>query len=521
MTNSKKRYMRLDDWSEVRVKRIPHLNHLCVPIGYNRKDGVMGNTLLPACIFEDTLEEVFKRVRTKFPEIQLSRLHVKMPYWNSSYSVIPDLYSFVPRAVNLSSTAVTVVLVPNTNRESKEKPVLEYGYNGHDLLSLRDRLDNDSLVFEGIIGNLGYYMTENLIEGILDWTHNKRYPEKYHLKTTKSFLGFYMRRDNKTRELYSSFSGAHPSALAVKKTGEIEIIPALEIDSYQIKIATKEFKVNCINPDAVNNDKLALFTPGIWTPEIEANIENWKSYAPMIPVREEAGRVNLFITNEGNGRYPVEKVVKVWKGGAPIPAFGAVLSFDKKYFSELFGDRDLTDIPVQIVPDGSTDFKLYNQIFGGFVPVVINKKHLYDVEKVEDLVDNLHIYGNALSPIAQAGRETSNFDPYVREPAGVLIQTEDKIGWVMFDGRHELSIGVSVADVAKLVKKLQDDNAFDGEIINAVFIDGGSAMKAYGVKKDEGKLVLDLLNRAAAGARNGPGDDSDGLNLYSLLKLPL
>jgi len=214
-------------------------------------------------------------------------------------------------------------------------------------------------------------------------------------------------------------------------------------------------------------------------------------------------------------------VVKTWKGGAPIPAFGAVLSFNKECYEKLFGDKDLTNAPVRIMPEGKTNFNLYEQIFGGFVPLVMDGKHLYNVEKVEDLVKNLHIYGNALSPIAQAGKETRNFDPYIREPAGVLVQTENSIGWVMFDGRHELSIGVSVTDVAKLVGKLQEENVFDGKIINAVFIDGGSAMKAYAVKNSNGNLELNLLNRAAAGARNGPGDDPNGLNFYSLLKLPL
>ena len=517
----KERYITPEDWNEVRVKRIPHLNHLCVPVGYNRKDGVGGNTLLPACIFEDTLEEVFKRVKLNFPEIELSRLHVKMPYWNYDDNIIPELYSFISRAWHLTSTSITVVLVPNINRKSKDKPVLEYGYNGHELLSLRKRLNDKGLVFEGIIGNLGYYMTENLVEGILDWTHNKRYPGQYHLKTIKSSLGFYMRRDSCSDDIYSSFSGAHPSAVAVKKNGEIEILSALKINSYQVKISDKAFSIDCINPAEVVNEKLVLFTPGIWTEEIEANIENWKSYAPMIPVSEEDGRINLFISNEGNGKYPVEKVVTIWKGAAPIPAFGAVLSFNKEYFDSLFGDLKLTDMPVQVIPEGDTDFSLYEQIFGGFVPVVINEEHLYNVEKVEELMYNLHKYGNALSPIAQAGRETSNFDPYIREPAGVLIQTKDKIGWVMFDGRHELSIGVSVSDVAKLIKKLQNENIFGGSIINAVFIDGGSAMKTYAVNNSNGNLVLELLNRAAAGARNGPGNDPDGLNFYSLLKLPL
>ena len=521
MNDTETRYMDPEDWKEVKVLRIPHLNHLCVPIGYNRKDGVGGNTLLPACIFEDTLEEVFKRVRKQFSEIELSRFHVKMPYWNHEYNILPNLYSFIPRASYLSSTAITVIMIANANKKPENMPTLEYGYRGHELLSLRDRLSNDDSKFEGIIGNLGYYMTENLVAGILDWTHNKRYAAEYHLQTTKSYLGFYMRRDNKTGDVFSSFSGAHPAGVAVKQNGDIEILPDINIDKYKINILNKVFYVDCINPDTVENEKLVLFTPGIYSDEIKANRDNWKKYAPMIPVNEDSKRVNLFITNEGNGCYPEEKVVVIWNGGAPIPAFGAVLSFDENYFDELFNNQNLISSAVQIIPEGATDFSLYRQIFGGFVPVVIDGNHLYNVETVEDLMHNLDEYGNALSPIAQAGRETSNFDPYIREPAGVLIQTKDKIGWVMFDGRHELSIGVSVSDVAKLVKRLQNENIFKGKILNAVFIDGGSAMKAYAIKNLGDKLAFELLNRAAAGARNGPGSDPDGLNLYSLLKLPL
>lgn len=91
----------------------------------------------------------------------------------------------------------------------------------------------------------------------------------------------------------------------------------------------------------------------------------------------------------------------------------------------------------------------------------------------------------------------------------------------MFDGRHELSIGAGVVDAARILKTLEDDGALDGKVRQAVFIDGGSAMKVYAVESDGATATLDLLNRVAAGSRNGPGTDPDGLNLYTLLKLGL
>jgi hypothetical protein len=105
--------------------------------------------------------------------------------------------------------------------------------------------------------------------------------------------------------------------------------------------------------------------------------------------------------------------------------------------------------------------------------------------------------------------------------AGVLVQTADRIGWVLFDGRHERSIGASVVDVAMILNALQAMGTLGGEVRNGVFIDGGSAMKAYAIRCDTAAITLDLLNRVAAGSRNGPGADPDGLNLYTPLRLGL
>jgi hypothetical protein len=110
---------------------------------------------------------------------------------------------------------------------------------------------------------------------------------------------------------------------------------------------------------------------------------------------------------------------------------------------------------------------------------------------------------------------------HIREPAGVLLQTEDHLGWVLFDGRHELSIGANVVDVARILKLLEADGTLCGQVKQAVFVDGGSAMKVYAVESNGTTITLDLLNRVAAGSRNGPGVDPDGLNLHTLLKLGL
>jgi hypothetical protein len=260
-----------------------------------------------------------------------------------------------------------------------------------------------------------------------------------------------------------------------------------------------------------------VFTPGLWTPKVSAHAENWETYAPEIPVPD---RINVFIANEGNGRVPIERAVRVWQGRSPLPSFGAILSFEEDYFGKLFTHIHLGQA-VKIEPLGGTNFGEYAQMLGGLVPLVVDGQHAYCVETVEQIQGRLRDLGNATSPVARCGRESRNFDLHVREPAGVLLQTEDHLGWVLFDGRHELSIGASVNDVAKILKLLEDDGTLCGKVKQAVFVDGGSAMKAYAVEGDGATIRLDLLNRVAAGSRNSPGVDPDGLNLYTLLKLGL
>ena len=504
------RFMRPDDWGCVRIERNRYFNKECPIIGYARTDGVGGNPLHSACALNNSLAETHQRFRMTYQDANISRRHVKMPYWSWEGQNLPENYSFVGAPERLTTTSITIVLVSRAQIQAAE---MGFYYDGTTLPTLRERMKGAS--YRGLVGNLGYFMTSDLIGEKFPWSHNVRYPE-FSLPITLSYLGFHLFKDD-GGEVYGSFQGAHPAAVGIRESGEVDVIPRLEIEKYRVTLWGEEFSVSSINnPDAV--EKVMLFTPGLWTPEVSAHVESWKTYAPEIPV---PGRVNVFIANEGNGKVPVEKVVKVWEGRSPLPSFGAILSFETNYFDKLFASYLERDERIKIEPLGGVNFDAYAQMLGGLVPVVVGGQHVYCVETAEQVVERLRDYGNATSPIARCGRESRNFDLRVREPAGVLIQTDDRIGWVLFDGRRELSIGASVVDVAQILKLLEDDGAFGGKIRQAVFVDGGSAMKAYAVESDGATTTLDLLNRVAAGSRNGLDADPDGLNLYTLLKLSL
>lgn len=514
MENEQNRSTGPQDWVRTVIEQGRYFNKEFAITGYRRADNQGGTDLYPACVIEDRLREAHSRLRTAFPMVNVQRRHVKMPEWDPSDADLPVGYAYADAPERLATTSASIVMVPKIQPKTAE---LSFGFNGNKLPSLRDRLKDVS--FCGIAGNLGYFMTEGLINDKFRWSHNTRYPD-FPLPTLLSYLGFHLFRDPDSGDAFGSFPGAHPAAIGKRTDGVVEIIPQLEIDGYCVTLAGQRFVISATN-DASSTDKVVLFTPGFRSADASANRDRWQVFAPETPI---ADRINLFVANEGNGSVPVERVVKVWEGRAPLPSFGSVMSFDRRFFKSLFADTEipqLIDQEIQIEPMGGTDLGGYSEVMGGFVPAVIGGQHVLCVETTEELKHQLQRCGNALSPIAECGRESRNFHPRVREPAGVFAETSDHVGWILFDGRHELSIGASVADVARMLKLFDDDGLCGEKIQHAVFVDGGSAMKAYHIASDGVNVDLSLLNRVAAGARNGPGNDPDGLNLYALLQLGL
>ncbi len=405
---NKPRSMRPDDWKHAEIRRGSYFNKEHAITGYRRADGQHGNYLHPACAFEDRLRETYQKLQEVYPDVRVSRHHVKMPYWGLNDSTLPDNYAFVETPERLVTTSIAVVLA---SRVRVRNAGMGYYYDGRTLTPLRERMEGTH--FWGLAGNLGYYMTEALlVKGRIPWAHNARFPE-FPLPVTLSYIGFHLFPDAESGEMCGAFQGAHPAVVGIRRDGIVEILPRLDIEAYKVTLGGKEFLVDSINDsDAV--DDVMVFTPGYQTPEIGAQAVNWQTYAPEIPVSD---RINVFIANEGNGRVPIEKVVQVWEGRAPLPSFGAVLSFEKNAFP--FLADDLTGQKVHIEPLGGTNFDDYVQMMGGFVPAVVDGQHVYCVDTVEQVRQHLHVYGNAVSPIAECGKESRNCDPRIREPAGM------------------------------------------------------------------------------------------------------
>jgi hypothetical protein len=529
------RSMQQDDWLPAPIEPWKYSNPGPLT-GFQRRDCQGGNPLHPIPgndSFEEELAARLQEFRNSYPAVIAGRHFTKMPCWNQDPLPKANDYVLVNAPQRLTTTSVTIVLVPNEPARSAE---MGFYFKGRSLPALRARMEGSP--FQGLVGNLGYFMTDALIEGA-PWSHNLRYPQ-FPLPKMPSYIGFHLHRDGEQGEAYGSFQGAHPAAVGVRRDGSVGILAGLSIDRYQVMFGGPKgirVDVEAINPSAPIAD-VVLFTPAFQgTTEIRQSIQaaeasagtddGWQQCKPMIPASESRDRVNIFIASKGNGQVPVEKVVALWDGPSPLPSFGGLLSFDRTAFESLFGSvvqfqKDFVGSSVQVIPHGThPDLDDYVQIMGGFVPAIVDHAHIYyDAGTARRVMKALTHYG-ATSPIAQCGRETKNFDLQVREPAAVLLQTKSHIGWVLFDGRHEMSIGASIVDVAAILKKLEDANKFEASVQHAFFVDGGSAMKAYHVRPGQPAVSLDLLNRVAAGSRNGPGADTEGLNLYTLLKLHL
>ena len=522
------RPMRRQDWIAASIAIGEYCNDKPLS-GYQRRDGHGGNPLYPADTedhFEDSLIGAYAQLRERYPWLRLDRYVVRMPCWEGPAVPEPSDYVWVDVPRPLATTSVTVLTVPQSRVSTAR---LGFHYRGTTLPSLRQRLQGKR--FRGLVGNVGYYMTEGLIGNKFAWSHNRRYSE-HPLPAVPSYLGYHLHTDPDTGAIQGGFQGALPAAVGLGQDGRVHLMPRVRIDAYQVTLGEHKFVVDAVN-DPHSECDCIVFTPACRTAEISALVAEaeqqpdstaWQSFAPMVPVPEAADRVHVFVANRGNGEMPVEEIVAVWPGPAPLPSFGAVLSFRRSWFEAHFGPAShfrerFLGTPVSVVPLGPTFEQRFRGILGGLVPAVIAGQHVCHAGTVSRVMQLLGRYGNTTSPIARAGQESRNFDPYIREPAGLLVQTEEAIGWVLLDGRHELSIGASVVDALQILFMLDSSGAFGSPLQGAVFVDGGSAMKLYYAESDGRAVRLDLLNRVAAGSRNEPGSDVEGLNLYSTLSL--
>jgi len=111
-----------DDWTRVQIERGRYFNKQHPITGYERADGQGGTPLHPVCMFEDRLQEAYKKLRETYQGISISRHHVKMPHWDQKDQNVPNNYLFVRTPERLTTTSVTVVLGVSISRAASCRP---------------------------------------------------------------------------------------------------------------------------------------------------------------------------------------------------------------------------------------------------------------------------------------------------------------------------------------------------------------------------------------------------------------
>ncbi|MCG9789354.1 hypothetical protein L1D61_19445 [Vibrio mediterranei] len=509
-------------WEPIDIEPNRYFNPSVVP-GYEIKHGPKGNPL-HGCVepaFEQGLAQRYQQLKHEKPSLKVKRAHFAMPQLDAAQLPSASDYELISEPRSLCSTSVSIVLAPQADID---KARIGYHFKGNKLEDLRDRLESENNL-DGLIGNLGYFMTKELNIGDHIWSHRRRFPNPDHqLPEVLSYLGFYYFSDENGKVETAGFPSAHDAAVAIDRAGNVQIVPSLTFRQFNVTIGGTNFDVDCFNPslESLSQHDVALFN-------VKFPMKHQGDLVEFSPMLELEGRVNLFLANQGDGTKPFEEVVAIWNGTCPLPSFGTLISIEEKYFESLFSETPQVGQAVKVIPVANEiDLCDYKQILGGLVPSVINGQSLVPTGPTVSAMQAeaaLDAVANTDSPLSRSGKETNNFDALIREPSGLFIETENHIGYLLFDGRHEMSIGANIVDVANLVQRLSqpDLDFFEGEsVINAIAIDGGSAMKVYAAKTSTTEApTMDLLNRVAAGGRNAPGNDPQGLNLYSTVILEL
>ena len=250
------RFIKPIDWKPSLIEPLRFGNNPHRLSGFVRFDGTGGKPLYPADAdaFEDKLCQKQQKARDGFKGLSLWRFHVHMPLLTAGQQQLNPLYTFIKAPLRLSSTSITVLLIDRKNIMTAD---MGFYYNGKTLPTLRQRLAGTK--FKGVVANLGYYMTESLITDGYPWSHNIRYPG-FPTPPMPAYLGFYYFRHPGSKDVMSTFDGAHPAAVGIKQSGEIKIIPRLGIDHYQVALDGKTIVIKSINSSDASADVIA-FTP--------------------------------------------------------------------------------------------------------------------------------------------------------------------------------------------------------------------------------------------------------------------
>lgn len=360
-----------------------------------------------------------------------------------------------------------------------------------------------------LLTNLGYFLTRRLIvspeEGGLQFSNNARLPHNQHLQPDDlMYLGGFV--DRKTGAEPAGFPPLFQTAgVAIDDQSQPHLISKTELRGGSVYFDGVAVQWSAADVDLTLADQrdVIVYTPRFSTSSTKQAIVSgrWKEYKLSIG----AERINVLIINRGTGKRPEPCVAYVVDGEIVQPSAGIVLSMRRDFFLEKFKiNANWKKMQVKF------DFEPW------FEPALWQKLQTC-YQGIMDL-DRLSRYGleDWEHPNSSLTQETLIANLYRREPRSALFETKNGFGAIVFSGRYEMSLGISLIEMKAYIEKFLAIFLPNLPIERVVSLDGGSGAKICLI--DQGKVQA--LNWAAPGSRNQMGDPNGNTYSYMAMRLP-
>lgn len=401
---------------------------------------------------------------------------------------VDSTISLQPQPERLASVFVSGYVMPHA--QIQDSAAGYYVHNG-----IVPDLSDITRGFSGswLMSNLGYFLTQKLIlppdEGGFPYSHNVRHPPSEQLQATDNcYLGGFRVRDAGGDYQFPPLQQS--GALAITHHGKPVLLGDTQLRGGKVHLAGRTLRWTAadVNPTDPDDRDVVVYTP-TFAPhhaQVRGGAKAWQAYRYGIG----AGRFNVVISNRGTGTSPRPIVSYTVQGECLHPADAIVISCRAPVKVQR-GDE------VQFDLEPWCEAVVFNEatcIYEGLMPIDTSGKL---------------VFGPWQHPNSCLTQETQIPVPQRREPRSALICTDRYFGAIVFSGRYELSIGVSLMEMGPIIGAVVRRVLPAEPVRQILCLDGGSCAKICLIQ--DGRIKP--LSWVAPGFRNRMGDPNG--NTYS------
>ena len=365
-----------------------------------------------------------------------------------------------------------------------------------------------SLPSHTILANLGFYVSPNLRNRYNDLLTRKAIYHEQLNREMLPFLGpFSWEEDG---QIYTGPPLFGRSFVSWGDDG-ISIIPFFKLGRGYIEIEGKriEWNEDDVNDPHPGSKPVVIYTPYFHTEESkkceerlkeDPNDSCWKNY--LTYVGED--RINLVVTNRGNGEDPVNEIIHGRYGEVVLPPCGVVVSLSEEESKRVLGIEveEGEHLDTSSLKHVNFNLNLPSGIrgYGGLIPLVIDGK---DYTKNNDDLVTIFQKASLYHPYSVLMQESPIHRIDQRQPRSGLFLKDGYIGMIIVSGRNTQSIGATYSEMVRICHDLV------GEVKWFVALDSGSASKLF-LKHEDDQIYM--LNLTSIGPRTLPGESGGFAN---------